>query len=200
MRTKLVETNKPERYIHVVLNNDTVQINAGTPLVLDLSAALIPATSVNGLPPGYQDGMAVVLPSTAGATPSSYLAYGVALGNIPVNTLGEAQVHGLVKFALITVQTRTASTNSWSTVASVNSMALLVIDTLNNAYVTTNSSTATVTAGSAATQTNTVGALSAGQEHALLIDTIATIAASATTSADTRTAILAGYRVFVRQM
>jgi hypothetical protein len=181
MRTKLVETNKPERYIHVVLNNDTVQINAGTPLVLDLSAALIPATSVNGLPPGYQDGMAVVLPSTAGATPSSYLAYGVALGNIPVNTLGEAQVHGLVKFALITVQTRTASTNSWSTVASVNSMALLVIDTLNNAYVTTNS-------------------LSAGQEHALLIDTIATIAASATTSADTRTAILAGYRVFVRQM
>ena|SRR2546430_13475185 len=182
MRTKLVETPRPERYIHVVFNAEaTAQIPRGTPCILNLSQVPQPATASDSYPAGYQDGLQVVLPSSSSATLSNYLLYGVALANITAQQLGESQVHGLVNFALINLGTRASSTAAWASAAAIASGALLVVDSTNNGFVTTS-------------------ALSAGQQHAILIDSIASVASSASTSTDTRVANLQGYRVFVRQM
>ena len=182
MRAKLIETNLPDRHIHVIFNNDTATIPAGTPVILNLSATKVPSTSQNGKPAGYQDGMAVVLPSTAGATASAILCYGVSLGTLPVNNLGESTVHGMVNYALVTIATRASSTASWSTLAAVAALVLLAIDTVNNAFVTT------------------TGGVAGNPPDAILVDSIASMAASASATTDTRTAIVQGFRVFVRMM
>ena len=111
MRTKLVETPRPERYIHVVFNAEaTAQIPRGAPCILNLSQVPQPTTGTDAYPAGYQDGLQVVLPSSSSATLSNYLLYGVAMANITAQQLGESQVHGLVNFALVNLGTRASST------------------------------------------------------------------------------------------
>ena len=185
MRTKLIESNKPEKYIHNVRNVDTSPagstIPAGSPLVLNLLTTPQPPTYTNGLPPGWEDGLQVVLPATAGATNSSLYAYGIAVAPIIYQQLGETLVHG-VGLASVVRATRagTSGTNSWASAASsAASGGSLTIDTVNNAFGA---------AGSAA------GA------PIILIDNFASYAGSATNTSDTRTVLIVPLRAFVREM
>lgn len=212
MRAKFIESNKPEKYIHAVRNVDqgsvssittvTNSIPAGTPLLLNLGPTLNPSTNQNSLSAGFEDGLDVVLPVSAanstvagqlGATyVMNYLHYGVAVGNIGYNQLGEAMVHGVYPYALLVRATRAASTNSWSSSYSVAaSVAYLSIDTINNAYTT-------YASAAAATSNATLPATSV--LPVFLLDNITSITSSASNTSDTRTAILTQQRVFIREM
>lgn len=191
MRTKLVETNLPERYIHVVKNAETVNIPLGTPLVLNLSGTKQPSTDQNGKPAGFEDGLQVVLPATAGSPSCTDYRYGVALGQIAPSQYGESQLHGVVAYAIIAYATRGASTDSWTSSASIAASKYLSIDTINNAF-TTLANTYALSATSAPVTTPPIAAQ--------LIDSVASFAASASNTSDSRTALTALKRVFVRQM
>lgn len=204
MRTKFVESNKPEKYIHSVRNVDggsvssvstvTNSIPAGTPVLLNIGQTPQPTIYQNGLPAGVEDGLQVVLPTT-GANNSNFglgaalaaqlFHYGVAIANIGYNQLGEVMVHGVYPFALFVRATRAASTNSWSSSASLAAGQLLTVDTINNAY----------TSLATASATHQLSML-----PVFLLDSIATLAASATATTDTRTAIITQQRVFIREM
>jgi len=186
MRTKLIESNKPERYINSVRNADSsaaaATIPVGTPLILNLSATPQPPAYSNGLPAGWEDGLQVVLPSTAAAANASapsLFYFGVAAGPIVYPAYGEAVVSGVCMSAVVRA-TRSATTVSWASgaTASVSGDAL-TIDTVNNAFGT---------------------AASAASAQAILLDNFATMAGSATNATDTRLAATVLLRTFVRQM
>lgn len=187
MRTKLIESNKPERYIHSVRNVDTsaaaATIPAGSPICLNLSGTPQPSTYSNSLPAGWEDGLQVVLPSTSGANASLYY-YGVAAGPIIYQQYGETVVHGMCQ-ALVVRGTRSATTASWASSASSSiSGNGLTMDTVNNAFGTI-----------------TLNALNGHSiVPVIVVDNFATAAGSATNATDTRTAASALLRAFVREM
>jgi hypothetical protein len=129
---------------------------------------------------GTDDGLAVVLPATAGAAKSNSLLYGIALDDILAGKIGEVVVFGISRYTIITRMTRAASSDSWTSSASVNTGVLLGADTINNAL--------------------TLGASLASNFNAMavLAETLASSAASATATSDTRTAITNAVRVFVK--
>ena len=188
MRTKLVESNKPERYIHNVRNVDTsaagATIPAGSPLIMNLSPTPQPSVYSNGLPPGWEDGLQVVLPGTAGATGAQLYYYGVAAAPIIYQQYGEAVVHGMCQ-ALVVRATRSATSAPWASASTVSvSGDALVCDTANNAF-----STATISPLSGYSVAPMV-----------LVDNFTTMASSASNATDTRTAASVLCRAFVRQM
>jgi len=202
MRTKLIESNKPEKYIHSVRNVDQGSITSittifnsipmGTPLVLNLGPTLEPSFYQNGLQPGAEDGLQVVLPSSAasggqglGTLAVQMLHYGIAAGNMAYGQYGECFIHGVFPYALVTRQTRSATTVSWPSIASLAAGQLLTVDSINNAYATE--------ATSAATHQFSIVQI-------FLIDSLASLAGSATASTDTRLANLTKQRVFIRGM
>lgn len=182
MRAKLIESNKPEHYIHPVRNVDTtpaaLTIPTGSPLILNLSATPQPPTPQNG-PPGWEDGIQVVLPATAGTANCNLFYYGIATGPIIYPALGESLVHG-VGMALVVRATRSATTVPWASIASVsNADQALTIDTVNNAFGT---------------------AASSASAWYVLLDNLTTMASSATNATDTRLAVTQLARSFVRIM
>lgn len=192
MRTKLIETNKPEKYANVVRNAETVSIPRGTPLVLNLSGTPQPSTYQNSLPAGAEDGLQVVLPSSGGAFAANFYDYGVAYNDIPAGQLGDALIDGVVQ-ALVIMNTRSASDANWATSASQAASVLLVINTVANAFSQIASS------GTAAS--NTTISSYASDIIAVLIDSYATqVTASSTNTADTRTLSTALRRCFLRRM
>lgn len=213
MRTKLIESNKPEKYIHSVRNIDggsvssisTVQnsIAQGTPVILALGQILQPSTYQNGLPAGFEDGLDVVLPATAAGNvnfgSASSLAlnmfhYGVAVSNILYNSLGEVMVHGVYPFALFTRATRASTNSSWTSSASIAGYQQLSIDSINNAYTTIAAS------GSTASSSGVFYSNQLPPLPVFLLDSIASMSASASNTSDTRTAIITQQRVFIREM
>lgn len=202
MRAKLTESNKPEKYIHAVRNVDTGSVTsistvfnnipAGTPVLLAVGATPQPSSYQNGLPAGFEDGLQVVLPTTGcntaglgSALAAQLMHYGVAISTILYGQLGEVMVHGVFPSALFVRATRSASSASWSSSASIAAGQLLTVDSINNAYTVLPTSQAT----------HQLSML-----PVFLLDSIAVLAASATNSSDTRTAILTTQRVFVREM
>lgn len=185
MRTKLIESNKPEHYIHAIRNVDTTPaaatIPVGSPLILNLSATPQPPVYTNGLPAGWEDGLQVVLPASAGASNVLLFAYGVAMAPIIFQQLGETMVHGVCQAAYVR-GTRSATTASWasSATSSVNGFTAS-IDTVNNVFA----------AGTAS---------ATGWQPYVILDNFATAAGSATNATDTRTAVTALLRTFVRIM
>ena len=153
-----------------VQNNDTAVIPRGAPMVLNLN--------------GTGDGYSVVLPSTAGQAKSNALVWGVCLtvGGLGVGSKDDCYGTGYCPFAIIVYATRSASSASWTSSASIASGAILSIDTVNNAYTTASAS---------------IGSQGPGLMPVLL-DSIASFAASATATTDTRTALTIGARVFLR--
>lgn len=149
----------------------SASIPRGTPVVLVLNAT--------------DDGLAVVLPSTAGAALSFNARLGVATTGLIANAIGEAIAFGYVAYALITRMTRAASSDSWTSSASTASGIGLGIDTLNNAFLM---------------GASRAGSLVSAADNAWLVDSLASSAASATATSDTRTAITNGVRVFVRML
>lgn len=163
--------NKADRVRQPVHSAEaTNTIPKGTPLILQMN--------------GTEDGLAVVLPATQVAAQANSFIYGVAVNAIAPLQYGESIVHGIVPYALVTRMTRAASTDSWTSSASLAPGVLLAVDTINNAFL--------------------VASASLGSNNflpfALLGASIATNAASASATSDTRTAIIVGVRIFVRML
>jgi hypothetical protein len=188
MRIKLSENPRPEFIIGAVRNSEvSANIPKGTPLILNLSSAAQPTTAGDGFQAGYEDGLQVVLPGTAGANPSANFLFGVAVDTILNGQLGEAMMYGVIPYALVVRATRAASTNSWSSSAS-SSLAggfLLAVDTLNNAF---------------STYASTASLVQPNQWGLVCVDSFSSVPASASATSDTRTALIQGYRTFVRLM
>jgi hypothetical protein len=202
MRTKFIESNKPEKYVHMVRNVDTGSVTsittvfnsipAGTPVILNMGSTPQPSTYQNALPAGFEDGLQVVLPTTgcntaglASALAAQLFHYGVAVAAIPYNQLGEVMVHGVYPYALFVRATRASTTSSWTSSASVAAGQLLTVDSINNAYTTL----------ATANATHQLSML-----PVFLLDSVASMAASASATTDTRTAIITQQRVFIREM
>ena len=167
--------NKAGRISATILNGETsATIPRGTPVVLKLSA-----TAVNA-----DDGLKVVLPSTAGDPVNYFGRYGICTDTMTTGQQSEAILFGVCPYSLVTLATRAASTNSWTSSASIASGVALGLDSLNNALL--------------------IGASSAGSlpfaGGIFLLDSLASIAASATATTDTRTAITIAARTLVRFM
>lgn len=168
--------NRGNHIISSVRNAETTNsIPRGTPVVLKLSTT---ADNEN-------DGFFVVLPATAGSAHSYALRYGVVTDTLAAGVNGESILFGVANYALVTRATRAASTDSWSASATVASGIALAIDTLNNAFLQAASS---------------AGSLASVAPNAVLLDSLATVSASASATSDTRTAITVSARVFVRMM
>jgi hypothetical protein len=168
-------------------NSTTSQINIGTPLVLNLSSTAQPTTSGDGFAAGYQDGLQVVLPSTAGSPNSLFFAYGVAMANILPDVIGEAMVFGVCKAVFEIILTRTSTTSVWASYAALTIPYQLSIDTANNAFATYSSAPI-------------AGIFQAG---AVLLDSIASFTTNASTigvSSLTSYCSTLLARVFIRQM
>lgn len=183
MRTKLILSNKPERYIHNVRNMDTTPqgatISVGSPLVLNLSAIPQPPVYTNGLQAGWEDGLQVVLPASAGAANTGMFFYGFSVEPIIAQQLGETLVHGVGQAAVF-VQSRANSTAPWVSGASSAGFGLgLSVDTINNCFQT----------GTATTP-----------PAAYLVGNISSYASSASNPADTRLVLTQLCRAFVRLM
>lgn len=187
MKSAQIKVPRPELEDAAIRNAETVAIPRGTPVILNLTSTAQPTTASDGYGPGYEDGLQVVLPSTAGATPSLNFIYGVALSTIPPGESGGAQVFGVCAYVLVTRMTRAASTDSWTSSAS-SSLAggfLLNADTLNNAFKT---------------YASTASLAQQHQGDMVMLDSMSSESASASATSDTRTAVLKNYRAFIRLM
>lgn len=144
---------------------------AGTPVVLALN--------------GTDDGLAVVLPSTAGAALTQAATFGVLSQALPyLYTTDLCIASGVIVNAILTFATRAASGNSWTSSQSMASWLALTVDTVNNAFVSYSAS----------------GGQSQYQPYAILAQSISSIAASASATTDTRTAITLSVKVFVNML
>lgn len=178
MRIKTVG-NKRDGVFVVIRNADTVTLTAGTPVVLTNNAT----NAVN-------NGLDVVLPSSATAAAGNALLYGIVAApagypqnGVAVNGYGEAQVFGYTSDLVLVTQTRASSTNSWNSIASIASFNYLALDTVANGF-------------------DTIGTLaqSGFQPYAVLWQSLASYASSASTTSDSRTAITSSVKAFLRIM
>lgn len=130
---------------------------------------------------GTDDGFSVVLPATAGAAKSNAFLWGVAIQAIPFGQKDDLYATGYCPYVILRYATRAASTDSWTSSASIASGFWLGIDTLNNAFVTLSASVGT-----------------GNNPYAVMLDSVASFAASASATSDTRTALTVGVRAFLR--
>jgi hypothetical protein len=202
MRAELTTNNRPDFIRANITNGDTVAIPTGTPVVLNLSSTPQPTTAEDGFAAGFQDGLQVVLPSTAGSPQSLFFAYGISMAqSLAVGAVGEALIFGIHAYALFVRATRASSTSSWSSSASLSSAAgfLLSIDTVNNAFASLAASSLVLSTVSSIVSTAGIDP----QRQAMLmvlLDSLASFAASASNTSDSRTAMITQQRVFVRMM
>lgn len=179
MRMKQVG-NKRDLLAVVIHNADTVTIPLGAPVCLALNAT--------------NDGLDVILPSTAegvAANSSLYTLYGVALGAIPVSGYGEAQVFGFCADLLYTLETRASTTASWSTASTAPAFTPLTFETKGNGWQTY--AVQSFVTGATTATTTMIGF----QPMALLAQTLQTVSASASTTADTRTVLTTLVKAYV---
>lgn len=170
MRLKLAG-NKADTEFRVVKNSDATlagTMPTGTPVILALN--------------GTDDGLAVVLPSTAGAAATEGLFFGILPYAIQQNQIGECIGNGLANNAIMVRATRSASSASWSSSQSIASWAALSVDTINNGLTTYSAS----------------GGVSQYQPFAILAQSVSSISASATATTDTRTAITIAVKAWVQ--
>lgn len=171
MRIKLAG-NKGDSAIITVHNAEaSADIPRGTPVVYVMN--------------GTNDSLDVVLPATAGAAKSAGFMAGVTTDTITNGKHGEAVAFGVVTYAIMTRMTRAATTDSWSSSASVQSGAILAHDTLNNGFLSVSASQ------------NTAAQFA---PFAVLMSSLASSTSSASSTSDTRTAITNSVRVFVRML
>ena len=123
MRIKAVG-NKADHILGVVKNEEsTAAIPAGAPVVL-----LMGQTGPLGWN-GTDDGIAVCLPKTAGASKATSLLYGIATASIANLALGEVLMFGIGN-AILNMGTFTTGTSSAS--STLPAGAILCVDTVNN--------------------------------------------------------------------
>lgn len=170
MRMKTVG-NQRDTLCVTIRNNAGATIPAGTPINLELS--------------GTRDGLDIILPS-ASAAKADVLGFGVVIASLADQQYGEAQVFGFCQNIVLLRQTRAASTDAFSSNSDgFSALAVLLnIDTINNAFSTSGGTMAK----------------SGFLPFAVLAATIASWASSASTTADTRTAITVAGKAFLRMM
>jgi hypothetical protein len=100
MRFKQVGNKADAVAVVVKSAESSSSIPAGTPLVLAMN--------------GTDDGLAVVLPATAGNIKTGGFPYGVTQAAIAAGQYGESVVFGIVSNAILVRGTRSASTASWT--------------------------------------------------------------------------------------
>ena len=174
MRAKYVGNKSDQIIVNIKNAEASATIPLGAPVMYNLSATAATQAS--------DDGLAVVLPSTA-AVAKYQLCAGVNTSyNLAVNYMGESLIYGYCPATLVKLTTRAASTDTWASVQSVASALLLTPDFTNNVWQTL----ANVAAQSS--------------PQCILIDTIASIATAASTAGGTRVVSTGLYRSFVRMM
>lgn len=150
----------------------------------EASASIPSGTPVAFVMNATNDGLDVVLPSTAGAAKATSFAAGIALKTMAAGDYGEAQVFGFCQNVVLKRQTRSDSTGDWSSNASGFATGLvLLIDTVYNAMSTAASTGASIYA-----------------PIAVLAESVASWASTASNTADTRTVITVATKAFIRMM
>lgn len=167
--------------------NAAIQGDVSARVIQNVSSEEASATIPLGCPvalgfSGTRDGISVVLPSSSAAKAHAF-AFGVAMADIPAGKLGaQVQSYGFVRKAIVLLQTRTASTESWSA-ATLSQGVMLNVDTVNNAFSTS---------GGTLAKTSYL-------PFAVLAESTAFVA-SASTTADSRTALTGYMKAFVRML
>lgn len=174
---------KPDRVTVAIRNAEaSASIPAGAPVVLVMN--------------GTNDGADVVLPSTsASALKIQGLRYGVNTRTLAAGDQGSAIVFGLSNNLLLMRQSRASSTDTWNTQQTLGVGVFLSIDTVNNVWITGVSTLKVVTNAT----TDTL-ALTIYNPDAVMAQSLASFASSASSTADSRTAITASVKAFVRIM
>ena len=171
MRFKTVG-NKRDVVGVVIKNAETSSdIGVGRPVTLALN--------------GTDDGVAVVLPGTAGDAKNGAFKYGICLGDISVGEYGESQVFGYNEYAIIVRATRAASSDSFTSYASLASGIALGYDSINNCLIA---------------NASMVGSLGTLNGAIVLAKSLASGAASATATNLTGTVVTGAAKVFLRMM
>lgn len=169
MRFKMVGNKRDTAAVVVRNAESSATIPAGSPVCLNLS--------------GTDDGLGVILPSGSAAKAHAG-AFGVMLAAVTASAYGEAQVFGFCNAAIYLIGTRAASSDSWTSTASVALGVMLNIDTINNAFTSS---------GGTLAKTSFL-------PMAVLAATVGSVAASATATSDTRTALTTSASVFLRML
>jgi hypothetical protein len=165
-------TDKAQNTKEIVRNDESATIPVGTPVAYVFDAT--------------DDGLAVVLPSTAGAAKAHTLFAGIVVDNaLPTDLpkLGRVLRHGLCRVTKVMMQTRAASTDSFASYSAGAVGDVLVVNTVANCLLRT-----------------AAGAASAYQPIAILGETYASGASSASATSDTRTLISSSLKTFIRSM
>ena len=132
---------------------------------------------------GTRDGADVVLPSTGGVA-KNHLIAGITLTDASANEASvRTQAYGFCNRAMIRTGTRAASSDSWATFTSMAIGDVLGVDTVNNCL-----------------SRAAAGADSNFLAKAVLCQTVASVAGSASATSDTRTALTTMAKVFLRMM
>lgn len=130
-----------------------------------------------------REGLDAVLPSSSTAAKATNFFAGVALEDIPAGQTGKARIFGVVEVCRIVRQTRAASTNTLQTQAALAIGDQLIVNTVANAM-----------------SRSGAGAASAAPAMVCALETLASVASSATTTSFTDTAVTANIKAFVRAM
>lgn len=165
--------DKNSQFVATVINGETTNaIPVGTPVAYVMN--------------GTNDGYAVVLPATAGASKATTFFAGIYAGpqsSLAAGAIGDVVFGGIVTNALITLQTRATSTDSFNSAQSLAVGAVLQVDTVGNR----------LTAGA------TVGASNQAPLMALA-QTVGVVASSSSASTNTSTAVTASVKIFIQIM
>jgi hypothetical protein len=182
MRFKQVG-NKRDVIFMTIHNADTVQIAVGTPVVFVMN--------------GTNDGLDVVLPTSAGTYSAEFVA-GVADRTMNVGDYAEACVFGIFNNVALVVNSRANSSASWSTQASIAQGVAISLNSAANAFSTVASTIAYVTASTAAA----AGTLTLGFPDIMgvLATSVGTIAGSASSTANTAIYSIMNVEGFIRIM
>ncbi len=177
--------DKKEKIIQRVKNAETtLTIAKGTPVILTMT--------------GTDDGLAVVLPRTAGQAKANAFIFGVALDDIVAGAMGDVQSWGVCDYVKLCVQSRSQSTGAntipTADTVALGAMLLLVTDSRVGDCFSTVADT--VAAASNADQTLTRN----NNAIAFLGQSIASAAAIATSTSETRLAVTQAVKAFLRMM
>lgn len=170
MKVNKLGDHRPEKVFLMVKSGETsASIPRGTPVVLKMFG-------------NDDDGLTVVLPANGG-TGGTALAYGVTADVLAPGGKGEVQAYGFNNTGTIVRATRSATTVSWASVASIDKNVFLNIDSVNNCFATLASSVP-----------------SAFLPAGVMLDSLASIAGAASATSDTRTALTSSVKAFLRML
>jgi hypothetical protein len=175
-------TTGGERITAKVRNDSGGSIPKGTPVTLALD--------------GTDDGLAVILPSAAGSQAAAdQFFYGILKDTLADTAIGEVQLFGVARQAIIRRATRggSATSDNWAGSTSIAKGVLLSIDTVNNCFST-----------AAASQTNdsntSITTIASRVPFAFLAESLISFASTDSVATSNGSALTILAKVFVRAL